>query len=1588
MFVVMVLLPQLSLGQYTVNNAVNAVDGVPNILLGGGVTYSGLVFSGNNSQIGGFTCNGNCNLGISSGLVIGTGNVNGSDGPNNSAGFSLGPPAGIDNTTDPDLDLLTASDLNNVARLEFDFVPTGDSITFNFAFGSEEYPEYSNDPLFNDVFGFFLSGPGIVGPFQNAAVNIAVLPNGLPITINNVNPFNNAQYYNTNNGNAIQADGFTDVLTAFANVECGETYHIKIVIADAFDDLWDSWVFLEANSFESNQLALNYVTPVIPSSGGGILEGCSSAELNFSRTGNLNQSYTIQHDLSGSATLGSDYVLNPSSWTFQPGQTDLSIEINALADGIVEGNEQIILTYLANGCVGSDVVQMIEISELLPLSVSNFDVVIPCNEQAVLTPMPSGGTGLYEYSWPDGSHLNSLTVLDPFDNQVVDLIISDTCGVESITVSAAITFIQQDDLALDVVNFGAPFCGEIISLSATGSGGLPPYSFSWFTDSNLLSSSSSLNLQLVSDSSISVTLTDQCDAQISFDTIVAPQVEILGVNLGNDIIGDCLTEILLSSVVTPNYGGLLYQWNYDGDMESSAPTLEITTGISMSVTLNVSDQCGNAGNDIIEIIIPDPEIVVDAGGDIEGNCLGNYMFTATVNGSVGNVNYQWLQNDLVVANEQNYDVPTSVSSEYVVVASDECGGMSADTVLFVLSEDAVNIDIVTDTTVSCITNLLLAPIVSGGVGQYTFEWTNESGVVLSNNSSYSSLYSSAVSNITVEVTDECGHSSSSAITVNIPPVPVSVQLPEDTATNCITSLNLMPVISGGIGVYSFEWVDESGNILSQNLGYESLYAEDQMVTFSVSDECGNSSTETTMVNLINSTISVMLPSDTSTDCLTLMELQPIVSGGIGNYSFIWSNSLGSVMSNAELYSGYFAQSENIELEVTDECGGSASHSIAISIPDIPISIGLTNDTVGDCITPMELIPQVSGGVGVYSFEWMDVLGNTLSFDSVFIEVLSASQIVTFSVVDECGNLASQSVSVQLPEEPVGIALVSDTTTNCISAMNLLPIVSGGIGSYSYSWQNSNGFILGDEAVLSALFNSDTSVTLEVNDECGNSAEASTHIHVPPVTVNLTAISDTSTDCITPLTLDVVASGGVGLYTFQWLNSSTGAINDGQSYTDIYTASTLVEIIVLDECSNEATTEILVDVPPVPIEISDISDIITTCIDPVEITPQVSGGVGNYLYQWTVGGSLISNDNVLNEIVEASSFVTLVASDLCGNSSEELFFVSVPPVPVNVELGENIVTDCISSNSLIPFVSGGIGGYEYSWSDNAGYVGNTPAIDYVAASNASIQLIVTDQCGNSAADVMSILVPAVPVYVSCFDDTTVCRGDMIYLNADAAGGVGQLNYVWTGFETLGNTPPIFPENDSNVFEVIVMDQCGNSASDSYKVFVTSVEPLFDVITEDNIDYVFLNVSDDADEVNWSFSTGESFGNLHEVSYFNSSADVWSVTLTAIRENGCRRSITREFRPASVIYVPNTFTPDGDGINDVFMPVGIDISNYSCKIFNRFGELIYQTNDLSIAWAGGAKDSEYYVQSGLYYYVIDAMDGKGEVYHLEGNVLIAR
>jgi hypothetical protein len=206
-------------------------------LIGAGVTVSNVVFTGDPSALGLFT-NGAGVVGFERGIILSSGMATIAQGPNtsNGAGTGFGLPG------DPDLTNQAGAPTFDAAILEFDFVTAGNRLTFQYVFGSEEYNEFVGS--FNDVFAFFLNGQ-----------NVALLPNGQVVSVNNVNLGANAQFYRNNElPNATidtELDGLTTVLTVEVPVTPGVRNHIKLAIADANDDILDSAVFIASGSFAS-----------------------------------------------------------------------------------------------------------------------------------------------------------------------------------------------------------------------------------------------------------------------------------------------------------------------------------------------------------------------------------------------------------------------------------------------------------------------------------------------------------------------------------------------------------------------------------------------------------------------------------------------------------------------------------------------------------------------------------------------------------------------------------------------------------------------------------------------------------------------------------------------------------------------------------------------------------------------------------------------------------------------------------------------------------------------------------------------------------------------------------------------------------------------------------------------------------------------------------------------------------------------------------------------------------------------------------------------------------------------------------------
>ena len=655
---------------------------VQNVLLGTGVTVSNIQFTGNAAAISKFTAT-NTNLGITNGIVMTTGttynNGDGPQGPNNQ------PDGGFDNNAPGNALLGTIANgtTYNAAILKFDFIPFADTIKFRYVFGSEEYPEYAppQSADYNDVFGFFISGPGISGQ-----QNIAKLPNGSIVSNNNINPVNNSFYYiNNGNGNQapyngssnyIQYDGFTKVLEAIAPVQCGKKYQLVLSIADVGDGVWDSGIFLEANSLTSKKpIEIDYtISGHSFGNDSTMAEGCVSATFTLTRPASSSSSaVTIPLTVSGTAIQGVDYSAIPTSVSFQPGQTSIQFTFNALADILTEGLESVILTFGLTDACGNNTPEIFNlgINDIQPVAVTvqSGSVLCPGDDLEVIA-NATGGVGPYTYLWNTGATTSSIFV-SPTSSQTYTVTVVDNCLLQSATGSGTVSVPVYPPLSVQSTADITEICPYLpTDLLGIVSGGAGNYTYQWSsTVEGQLGTQIGQTVTPSTTTIYTITATDQCgtvDSAATIYTVTSPPL-VLTMSPGVEI---CPFDgVTVSVTATGGYGNYYYIWPQTGDTINQ---IFVNPGITTTYNVIVSDDCQTFtvnGNTTITVVKPTADFIISS--QTLFNDLPITFQNTTLNGDY----YQWYFGDGNTSNlvhpNNTYDLPGTY--QILLIASDQKG---------------------------------------------------------------------------------------------------------------------------------------------------------------------------------------------------------------------------------------------------------------------------------------------------------------------------------------------------------------------------------------------------------------------------------------------------------------------------------------------------------------------------------------------------------------------------------------------------------------------------------------------------------------------------------------------------------------------------------------------------------------------------------------------------------------------------------------------------------------------------------------------------------------------------------------------------
>ncbi len=465
---------------------------------------------------------------------------------------------------------------------------------------------------------------------------------------------------------------------------------------------------------------------------------------------------------------------------------------------------------------------------------------------------------------------------------------------------------------------------------------------------------------------------------------------------------------------------------------------------------------------------------------------------------------------------------------------------------------------------------------------------------------------------------------------------------------------------------------------------------------------------------------------------------------------------------------------------------------------------------------------------------------------------------------------------------------------------------------------------------------------------------------------------------------MTVNGGIGTYTYSWSGGQTSATATGLS-AGTYSVSVSDSV----GCTSTSSVQIVGAAGP-SLAASFVNP---QCFGGIgSATASASGGTGAYSYSWSSGQTSAS----VTGLLAGAYTVTVTDSNGCSLSS---LVTILQPNQLIVTAGPSNNNFCIGQGgSISTTVSGGTGTYTYSWSTAQ----TTSSISVTPSVSTNYTVHVTDANGCSDSSVVSITVNALPVVAFAVNDTAGCAALCVnFLNFSSPSGS---TYLWKfgdgDSSTVMNPAHCYtvPGTYSVTLTVTSPAGCVNSYTcnnmiDVYPNPVANFSMNPNAATTLNPTIQFTDLSIGSTSWQWYFGDqGNSSSIMQNPSFTYKDSGSYKVTLIVTNGYGCSDTIQDQLliKNEYAIYVPNAFTPDGDGLNDTFFPkgVGLDPDNFHMMIFDRWGDLIFETDNLNKGWDGRANDGKEVAQIDVYVWKIKTADNYHNMKNYIGKVSLVK
>ncbi len=994
-----------------------------------------------------------------------------------------------------------------------------------------------------------------------------------------------------------------------------------------------------------------------------------------------------------------------------------------------------------NGC---SAVASATLTQPLPLTVSLANLAeVRCNggTDGEIDITVTGGTPPFTFIWSNGTSTedNANITAGTYDVTVTD---ANNC-----TATGSYTLTEPAAIAITGTVTDAPCAtsptGEV---DITVTGGVGPYTYFWSNGQ------ATQDITGLAPGTYTVQVSDSrgCTSNASF-TVNPGAVLTVSINTVTNVLcnGDNTGAIDIN--VSGGTGSYTYAWS------NGESTEDITNLVAGTYTVTVSDNAGCQAT--LSATVTEPAALVAFATVTNVSCNGgaNGAIDVSVSGGVVPYTYSWGHGPTT------QDLTGLSGGTYNLTITD--GNGCTETLTATVTEPAALVvqGNVTNVTCNGASNGSINLSVSGGFPAYTYAW--------SNSATSSSIFGLAGGSYTVTVTDANGCTATQSFTVTEPSALVLNVTGSNVSCNGGADGSVSAAVSGGVGPYTYLW-----NNFNNNQSQTGLAAGTYTVIVTDANGCTISGsytvTQPTAI-VITETIVNVNCNGASTGSISVS-----VSGGTGPFNIQWSNGSFTNSTTTSQITGLPAGTYSVT--VTDQNACVATETYTITQPAaIVLSAQVTNaGCFGASTGAIDL--SVSGGVGSYTYAWSPGGANTQDLTGL------AAGTYTVTVTDGNNCTATLSATVTAPTAIQLQGTVVNATCNGVNDGDIYLTVTGGSGSYTYSWSNSST----SQNLINVAAGT---YGVTVTDGNGCTATGSYTITQPVVVTSTLTTVDVACFGQSTGSVDLTPAGGTAPYTYLWSNFSVS-----QDLANV-PAGTYVVIITDANGCQTVDTAVINQNPAL-----EINGVVTnvTCFGASNgsILVTVTGGVAPYTYAWSHGGSSDFEQNL------APGSYTVTATDDEGCTIEATYTITGPTALVATGVATNVTCNSANDGSIDITVSGGTTPYTFLWSNNA----TTEDVNGLAP--ATYDVLITDANGCIFRDTFTITQPD-SLLSSIAGTNATCNG---FGDGSAiltvTGGTGPYTFFWSNFRFTQN---IYNLTAGQYF-VIITDANGCQTVDSVTI----------------------------------------------------------------------------------------------------------------------------------------------------------------------------